>query len=380
MKKTILAVVVASAFAMPAHADIKNVDIYGQIAVSAWSGANWAESDGKGGWDNPVKVENESRIGLRGSKDFAHGPKFIWQIESGDVGDSGETGKFGVRDTFGGFEWDGIGKVRFGRMLTPLYELVDWPYSAITVGQVYDWAGDVIGGGNYDRQSNMVRFDSASFNGFSYNLALGRGNEKDADSNFYGAGLHFKTGPVTLHAAYEKGDARKVSTSSQGAHNYLNNLWGQSFTTVDIMTDGTSDTDAYLLGFELAFENGLGFYGSYKRLEADYSNVTIGDKTSSVGLYDITQDSYSLGAIYNVGLWQFKLAYAANLDPDIKAEGFNGKGDNFSDSILSAQALYFLDDSAVTYIRPYQLQRRGAYKVQDGDKEFGLGVGVEYYF
>ncbi|MFQ1762566.1 porin, partial [Aeromonas veronii] len=190
-KKSALAVVIASAFALPAHADIKNVDIYGQIAISAWSGANWAESDGKGGYDNPIKVENESRIGLRGSKDFANGPKFIWQIESGDVGDSGETGKFGVRDTFGGFEWEGIGKVRAGRMLTPLYELVDWPYSSITTGNVFDWAGDVIGGGNYDRQSNMIRFDSAKFNGFSYNLALGRGNESDASSNFYGLGAHY---------------------------------------------------------------------------------------------------------------------------------------------------------------------------------------------
>lgn len=41
-KKSALAVVIASAFAMPAHADIKNVDIYGQIAISAWSGADYA--------------------------------------------------------------------------------------------------------------------------------------------------------------------------------------------------------------------------------------------------------------------------------------------------------------------------------------------------
>ncbi|HHQ4914160.1 porin [Aeromonas veronii] len=382
-KKSALAVVIASAFALPAHADIKNVDIYGQIAISAWSGANWAESDGKGGYDNPIKVENESRIGLRGSKDFANGPKFIWQIESGDVGDSGETGKFGVRDTFGGFEWEGIGKVRAGRMLTPLYELVDWPYSSITTGNVFDWAGDVIGGGNYDRQSNMIRFDSAKFNGFSYNLALGRGNESDASSNFYGLGAHYTTGPLTLHAAYERGLDRAISNTTEGKHNYLNNLWGQQKVNFDIIDKGTADTNAYLAGFELAFENGLGFYGAYKRLESKYDEVAIGEignAANQFSLDKITQDSYSLGAIYNYGLWQFKVAYAANLDPDVTAQGTSGNANNISDSILSAQVMYFLDDSAVTYLRPYQLQRRGAYQVQDGDKEFGIGAGVEYYF
>lgn len=386
-KKSALAVVIATAFSLPAHADIKNVDIYGQIAISAWSGANYATDNGDGTYDKPIHMDNESRLGLRGSKEFAHGPKFIWQIETGNVGDAGGTGSFGVRDTFGGFEWDGIGKVRAGRMLTPLYELVDWPYSAISTGNVFDWGGDVIGGGNYDRQSNMVRFDSAKYSGFSFNLALGRGNESDASSNFYGLGAHYSTGPLTLHAAYERGLDRAISNATNVLHGYQNNLFSQQDINVSVTEAGTADTDAYLVGFELAFENGLGFYGAYKSLKSEYDDVKVGQLDANNELIgadfavdEITQDSYSLGAIYNYGLWQFKLAYAENLDPDVDVAGTSGKANDFSDSIISAQAMYFLDDSAVTYLRPYQLQRRGASKVMDGDKEFGIGAGLEYYF
>ncbi|MFM5299961.1 porin [Aeromonas veronii] len=390
-KKSALAVVIASAFALPAHADIKNVDIYGQIAISAWSGADYAtQKNADGSYDNAVKVDNESRIGLRGSKDFTNGPKFIWQIESGDVGDSGETGKFGVRDTFGGFEWEGIGKVRAGRMLTPLYELVDWPYSSIAAGKVFDWGGDIVGGANYDRQSNMVRFDSAKYSGFSYNVAIGRGNaESDASSNFYGLGAHYNNGPLTLHAAYERGNDRAVSDSKDKAYRYLQNLGGKYTKNFDITQAGYSDTDAYLLGFELNFDNGLGFYGAWKSSKAKYDKVKIGEldangKPSTTSqhysLSEIEQDSYSLGAIYNYEKWQFKVAYAANMKPEYQSEGFSGSVSEFSDSLLSGQIMYFLDDSAVTYLRPYQLQRRGAGQVQDGDKEFGIGAGVEYYF
>ncbi|MGN5139531.1 porin [Aeromonas sp. 164P] len=381
-KKSALALVVATAFALPAHADIKNVDVYGQVAISAWNGANWATEDGKGGWDKPVQIENESRVGVRGSKQFANGPKFIWQMEGGNVADDGSGSGFGARDTFGGFEWDGIGKVRVGRMLTPLYELVDWPYSSITAAQVFDWAGDVVGGGNYDRQSNMARFDSAAFNGFSFNVAAGRGNESDASSNFFGAGLHYAYQGLTLHAAYERGVDKKVEggthsaskTSGPNADGDL--VYLPAGDTVVVGGKGTSDTDAYLVGFELALENGFGFYGAYKRLEASYNGLTYGSGT----LDGMSQDSFSLGAIYNTGLWQFKLAYAENLKPEYETSAGNFKKDKFGDSIISAQAMYFIDDAAVVYLRPYQLQRRGQYVVQDGDKEFGVGTGIEYYF
>ncbi|MGL4448406.1 MAG: porin [Aeromonas sp.] len=392
-KKSVLAAVVATAFALPAHADIKNLDIYGQIAISAWSGANWAtENDDGTGYDNAIQIENESRIGFRGSKELANGPKFIWQIEGGNVADAGEGSTFGARDTFGGFEWEGIGKVRAGRMLTPLYELVDWPYSSITAGQVFDWAGDVIGGGNYDRQSNMIRFDSVPMNGFSYNAAIGRGNESDEDSNFVGLGAHYTTGGLTLHAAYERSTDRKISAGEFANGPSFGSLVTEvkdddgtltGYAASDdpkLAPHGTSDADAFLLAFEMNFDHGWGLYGAYKRLESNYDGIFMARGFDVATLDKMTQDSYSLGAIYNTGLWQFKLAYAANLAPKFETSLGKESVSDYKDSIISGQALYFLDDSAVAYARPYYLQRQGLNQVQDGDKEFGMGVGVEYYF
>ena len=57
------------------------------------------------------------------------------QIESGyiDNYDSAHElpdGVLGFRDSFVGVS-SNWGDIRFGRMLTPLYELIDWPYSIL---------------------------------------------------------------------------------------------------------------------------------------------------------------------------------------------------------------------------------------------------------
>ncbi|MGR5457238.1 porin, partial [Vibrio alfacsensis] len=79
----------------------------------------WQYGEDKiGGGDAPLKLENESRFGLRGSHELARGPKFIWQLEGGNVGDDGAASGLGVRDTYGGFEFEEAGRVRIGRMLT----------------------------------------------------------------------------------------------------------------------------------------------------------------------------------------------------------------------------------------------------------------------
>ncbi len=109
-----------------------NVQAYGVAAISAFY------QEDSTGYD----YENESRIGFRANKDMFDNVNVFMQIESGYVGDDGASGSLGVRDTFLGLQGD-WGKVRFGRMLTPLYEIVDWPYSNPGLGRVFDWGGDV---------------------------------------------------------------------------------------------------------------------------------------------------------------------------------------------------------------------------------------------
>ncbi|NAW65394.1 porin [Photobacterium halotolerans] len=371
-KRSVLGIAVAAAATMAASAQAApatdSVDLYGQVAVSVWQFGE----DKIGGGDAPLKVENESRFGLRGSKDLARGPNLIWQLEGGDVGDNGGNSGLGVRDTFVGVSFDDGGKVRLGRMLTPLYEMIDWPYSGQRAGAIFDWGGDVLGGARYDRQSNMVRYDSGNYSGFTFNLAAGRGAESDKESNFYGVGAHYSTGMITLHAGYELGQDRNVSALSDFYSTLLAQQPGNPATFTDIEGSLKSDTDAYLVGFELNLGD-FGLYGAFKSEAADYNDgtITVDGTTVNVAGNDMDQDSYSIGAVYSgVANWQFKANYAANLAADVNGNELSGS----EDYIVSAQALYFLDDSAITYVRPYMISKN------DSDAEFGWGWGVEYYF
>ncbi|OAN13930.1 porin [Photobacterium jeanii] len=371
-KRSVLGVAVAAAALVSTGVQAKpatdTVDLYGQIAVSVWQ----LGEDKIGGGDAPIKVENESRFGLRGSHDLARGPILFWQMEGGNVADDGQGSGLGVRDTFVGLDFEDAGKIRLGRMLTPLYEIIDWPYSGQSAGKIFDGGGDIIGGARYDRQSNMIRYDSANYSGFSFNLAAGRGTESNKDSNFFGIGAHYSIAMFTFHAGYEGGQDRSVSDLDSLYSAWLKQEPGVTPTPSGIEGSTTSDTQAYLLGFEVNLED-FAFNAAYKHEQADYEDADFEYKgvTYEVRGLDLKQGSYSLGAIYNgVENWQFKLNYAANLD--VKASGT--ELDNTADSIISAQAQYFLDDSALTYLRPYVIEKDGS------DREFGWGAGIEYYF
>ncbi|MGF1765836.1 porin [Enterovibrio makurazakiensis] len=366
------------AFAKPAT---ETVDLYGQVAVSVWQ---YGE-DAIGGNDQPLKFENESRFGLRGSAELERAPKFIWQMEGGNVGDDGGNSGLGVRDTFAGFEFDDGGKVRVGRMLTPLYQMIDWPYSGQRAGAIFDWGGDVLGGARYDRQSNMIRYDSAKMGGLNFSVAAGRGSESDNDSNFYGLSASYNVGVVTFHAGYESGSDRSVSALDSFYNTYLKQQPGfdTDIKKVKSIAGSTkSDTDAALLGFEAYFDNGFGVYAAYKMESADYDDATATitpesgaeEKIDLVGA-SIEQDSVSVGVVYGgVENWQFKANYAVNFEADVENAGSSFTATGTEDSIASLQALYFVDPSAVVYVRPYVISK------DDSDNEFGYGIGFDYYF
>lgn len=368
-KRTLLGAAVATAAlagSVQAKPATDTVDLYGQVALSIWQFGEHEIADG----EQPLNFENESRFGLRGSKELARGPKLIWQMEGGNVGDTGAASGLGVRDTFVGFEFENAGKLRAGRLLTPLYEIVDWPYSGQRAGAIFDWGGDVVGGARYDRQSNMVRYDSANLSGFTFNLAAGRGTESDKDSNFYGLGAHYTVGMLTLHGGYERGEDRHVGGFDAVYSEFIKQNPGQGLT--DAGGTAKSDTDAAIIGFEVHMDS-FGFNGAYKYEKAEYFDVELDDATADP-VPDGTereQGSYSLGAYYSgIENWNFKVNYAANLEVEQDSDDVKGS----DDYIVSMQAMYFLDDSALTYFRPYMISK------DDSDAEFGWGLGLEYYF
>ncbi|MBO1366366.1 porin [Vibrio cholerae] len=311
-----------------------NVQAYGVAAISAFY------QEDSNGYD----YENESRIGFRASKDMFDNVNVFMQIESGYVGEDGKGSTLGARDTFLGLQGD-WGKVRFGRMLTPLYEIVDWPYSNPGLGRVFDWGGDVAG--HYDRKGDIARYDSPAFGGLTFNISAGRGDVGTKGSNHFGAAVHYNVADiVTFHAGYENNSKYQLTLKEDKKD--------------DIKA--AADATAYIVGFELPLPAGFGLAGAYKYTEGVSKHYSNAGKEGEQGQYSL------IGQYWN-GPWGFKVGYAANLESEV-----NGVEQKDDDEVLSAQLMY-VKNGFVPYIR---IGQHDAYNAED--KKGFVRVGLEYGF
>ncbi|MGD8117755.1 porin [Vibrio sp. TRT 29B02] len=350
-----------------------NVQAYGVAAISVvnydqdeTNMSTGVVTDKSTGYD----YENESRIGFRASKDMFDNVNVFMQIESGYVGENGTGATLGNRDTFLGLQGD-WGKVRFGRMLTPMYEIIDWPYSNPGLGAAFDWGGDVKF--NRDRQGDMARYDSVDHNGFSFALATGRGESNVKDNYFYGANLHYKLADsFTIHAGVESEQDRSVSAKVDEAWAYCATpsgckdyddqdvTQGSNYQTAEAADAVSADTFGYIVGFEASLPAGFGLAAAYK---AGESKTTSGVTSE--------QASYSVIGQYWSGPWGFKLGYAANMESE-KA----GVKQNDEDSIVSGQLMY-VHNGFVPYVRVAQRDIKSDGK---NTETFVVRVGLEYGF
>ncbi|UPR57387.1 porin [Vibrio sp. ED004] len=354
-----------------------NVDVYGVAAISM---VNYNTTDNRDD-SSGFAVENESRIGFRAHKDMFDDVLITMQIESGYVdstdwshgGVSG--GVLGFRDTFVGASgsW---GNLRVGRVLTPLYEIVDWPFSNPGLGSVFDWGGI---NGHYDRQSNQVRYDSAKFGGFSFAASVGRddndngGGAATRDANFVGASAKYSFEKITFMAGVESGTRVVASTSDVYAVGTAADVAnGVKDADKNLVTEGDNylkskgvagyddDTFAYIVGFEASLPAGFGIAAAYKGEELDN------------GIRKQTQDSYSVIGQYWNGPIGFKLGYAANLESEL-----NGKKEAGSDSSTISGQLMAVHNGFVPYLR---VAGRTFYKDGVEDTDIVTRIGLEYGF
>ncbi|ANS84724.1 Chitoporin [Vibrio scophthalmi] len=351
---------VAAAGSVNAASLTDNVDLYGQAAVSVWYMADVAE-----GKDHGLDIENESRIGLRGTQEFKNfGPAIIWQMETGNVGDDGADGKLGGRDSFIGFQFD-AGKFRFGRLTQPAYDIVDWPYTNPGLGNVFDWNTDIAAGAHVDRSGDTFRWDSKNYNGFTYAASAFKGNA-DVDNMGYSVAAHYSANGFTLHAGYQTEGDEKVTKKN----------------AADTAVLGTSEGQRsfYILGAEYSFGNGFHVTAAVKEMETDYSGAGAG---VLAGVSKQDQRAYSVTAQYDTAEWQYKLGYAATSDLSTTGGALNDK--NTSDTAITARVLFKLDPSAVIYadIRSYDMGDN-AYETVANESNVNdvtkFGIGVEYYF
>ncbi|OIQ25511.1 porin [uncultured Vibrio sp.] len=335
---------------MIGDANDANVEVYGVVSISAVDyGSKSFDDSGERVTDTGFALENESRVGFRAAKEMTESVTAFVQIESGWVLDDGA--KLGNRDTFVGMRGDDWGSVRFGRMLTPMYELVDWPYSASNLGMTYDrgWrAGERF---NFDRKSQMGRYDSPMFGDMvKFSLAGGNGSTNDKDSNFYGGSVSVTpVDMLTLHAAFEIAEGTEFD----------DNLVGE--------------TDAYFAGFELRPMENFNILGSYKT--GSFDADTTASTSSDYKARDI--DAYSVQANYYMGAMNFRVGYA-----DQTGETDNVKDKSLDFSTISGEVGYSFN-SVYTFVRV--AQQSGTYREGNGYigtdyDDLMIRVGTEWVF
>ncbi len=287
MKKSLIALAVAGAFAAPAFAATSNVDVYGVLNIAI-------EDSDIAGSDLTI-LDNTSRIGFKGTEDLGGGLKAVWQIESA-LGGNGTTAigsgaTLGTRNTFVGLA-GGFGTVLMGRH--------DTPYKLGTVS--LDIFGDTVGDYNLGRLDGVqlinnthdhrngqaLAYVSPTWSGFHFAAAVVMSNGEPgsalntADSiDAISATGVYSNGPLFLSLSFQDADAAAPAADT---------AWklGAGYTFGDtkvgfVYEDIESARDSWLLNVAHTMGPIV--------LKAQYGTVDAGAAD---------QDAFMLGADYNM--------------------------------------------------------------------------------
>ena len=380
-KRTLLgAAVAAAAVAGSANAAVPlagdAVQFYGQAAGFM----TWADS----GDDSMVGTTIESRVGFRGVVEFEDfAPNLIWQIEGGNANNGGfdpnqswthsDNGQLGARDTFLGLDFEGVGSFKFGRQLVAAYNYVDWPHSNPGLGNVFDWNNDIKAAFE-DRANNVLRYDSANFNGFNFQATLS-GMASNTDQIVGSLGTSYTTSLFSVHAGYYKQNGYdkdvaatapsfgfdesacdKDSATDKADENCYGSIAGSA-----AKTEKAGDVSYYIVGGSM-FLGDVTLTAAMKHMENNaYGGADVKAK----------QTAYSATAQYVLdGKWVFKAGYSAT--DDAKVDG--KKQADTEDLALNARLGYLLPS---TYL--YVDSRN--YKMDNSSNwTNAILVGAEYYF
>jgi len=314
MKKSLIALAVAGAFAAPAFAATSNVDVYGVLNIAI-------QDTDVSGTDMSI-LDNTSRIGFKGSEDLGGGLKAIWQIESalggnggGAIGGTGAEG-LGTRNTFVGLS-GGFGTVLMGRH--------DTPYKLGT-GSL-DIFGDTIADYNLGRTDGVqlvmnthdarateaLAYISPTWSGFHFAVAAVMNNSADVGDNFssgktidaVSATAVYTNGPLFASLSYQNAEdatgADDTDMDSKGVKLGLGYTFGDAkvgFVYEDI-SGGAGERDSWLV-------NGAYNMGPIV-LKAQYGQVDAGSAD---------QAAWALGADYNLSKRTAAYVVYANGDDD----------------------------------------------------------------
>ena len=331
MKKSLIALAVAGAFAAPAFAASSNVDFYGQFRVTVDHLSNSI------GWG----VNDEtSRIGFKGAEDLGGGLSAIFQWETGfnpgaTGGAGGTTGSItgtamagnpaqvspasgglgSERDTFVGLS-GGFGTAIIGRHDTPYKMAGSADLFADTLADAQNTKGNCIICEDL-RVNNAIAYVSPDMSGLSLVGAIipaGQGAAAPAANslaNAYSLAAMYNNGPLKLTAGYEN-----LSKNALGGTANAQAAWKLN--------------GSYVIG-------DLKLGATYENINHDYIAGPTGPVVNGTGK---SQKSYLLSAAYGMGPITLAAQYGKR-DPD-------GNANNLTDTTVGV--VYGLSKRTSTYV------------------------------
>ena len=234
MKKVFLALALLAAAGIASAQS--NVQIYGLIdaGLSKQTGERTKVESG---------IQNDSRIGFKGTEDLGNGTSAIFVLENGFDTSTGEAngGLFG-RQAYVGLSSTKYGTVKLGRQTTPLYTTFQQldPFA-------FGLAGDINRSVNYTkRMSNSVSYTApAVVKGLTATVAYGFADDKLKTDRQVGASAAYTDGPLMVQAAFNDVE-NGLSTNVIGGSYKL-----AAFTAHALVTESelrNVETRSYLLG------------------------------------------------------------------------------------------------------------------------------------
>lgn len=308
MKKTVLALAIASLFPLAAMAE---VTVYGKANVSL---QNADEAD-----ESTIElVSNASRIGLKGGEAISDSLKVIYQFEYQTEVDDGATSSgqtFGQRNIYVGLQGTG-GTVIAGNFDTPTK----------TSQEKIDLFNDLEGDINFTvlgdtRAKNIVQYTTpASLGAFAANVAYVSVENPDLDDGI-SASFTYTASAFYAAVAFEQDvtaqglDLLRLVGRYTFAQFQLGALYEQG-STDDVDTDGWIVSAKYSATDALAFK------------------VQYGDGAMDDDVSEVTSDSLSLGVDYvlskNTTLFGYYTQEKADEDSDeLKDDNWFGVGIDF---------------------------------------------------
>lgn len=245
MKKKILAVAIAGAFAAPA---IAQVTVYGTIDASVTS-VNKVGTTSVSQTNVGSSAWTTNRIGFRGTEDLGGGLKGSFGLESRFNTDSGtafNTGtsssnqfSLGGRGVFVGVE-GGFGSIKVGGDMSTLGDAaVTGPFGNFTnLGLLAPVAGG--------RPDNAIIYETPTFNGVKAQFALGRGESATSgttkNDNYQSFGVTGKIGGFSFIAMQAVGKSQAVAGTAQRCVVFASNAQGSINAGQNATVMGTGPT------------------------------------------------------------------------------------------------------------------------------------------